>query len=165
MTLENPKLLSLAQARRERARLRRKGGKVVLTNGAFDLLHPGHLFFLQAASRLGGDLFVALNSDRSVRALKGPARPILPEKQRAYALGRVEGVKGIVIFRRPRLTREILALRPDLYVKAGDYSLESLDPGERAALEKVGAEIRFLPFLPGFSTTKLIARIRAADGV
>ena len=164
MKLENPKLLSLARAARIRAKLRREGRKFVLTNGAFDLLHPGHLHCLQQAARLG-ELFVALNSDRSVRALKGEGRPILGERERAYALAQLSGVKGIVIFRRRRLTREILALKPDLYVKAGDYSIEKLDPEERAALEQVGAKIRFLPFLAGFSTTGLIARIRAAGGI
>jgi rfaE bifunctional protein nucleotidyltransferase chain/domain len=162
MTPRNPKLLSLRQAVRFRARLRRRGRKFVLTNGVFDLLHPGHLYFLEKAGRLDGELFVALNGDRGVRALKGPARPILNEKARAYALAQLSSVKGIVIFPSKRLAREILALRPDIYVKAGDYSLSRLDPGEFDALRKVGARIRFLPFLPGFSTTKLIARIKAA---
>ncbi len=161
MKLQNPKLLSLAQAVRLRARIRRSGRKLVLTNGVFDLLHPGHLHFLQKAGELG-ELVVALNSDRSVKALKGPGRPILGERERAYALAQLSAVKGIVLFRRKRLAREIRALKPDVYVKAGDYSLASLDPAERAELEKAGADVRFLPFLPGFSTTKLIARIRAA---
>jgi rfaE bifunctional protein nucleotidyltransferase chain/domain len=161
MRLKNQKLLSLAQAARFRAGIRRRGRKLVLTNGVFDLLHPGHLQFLQRAGELG-ELVVALNSDRSVKALKGPGRPILGERERAYALGQLSSVKGIVIFRRERLTREIRALKPDIYVKAGDYSLDKLDPGERGELEKAGAQIRFLPFFPGFSTTKLIARIRKA---
>ena len=161
MKLQNPKLLSLAQAVRLRARIRRSGRKLVLTNGVFDLLHPGHLHFLQKAGELG-DLIVALNSDRSVRALKGPGRPILGERERAYALAQLQAVKAVVIFRRKRLAREIRALKPDVYVKAGDYTLARLDPGERGELEAAGARILFLPFLPGFSTTKLIARIRAA---
>jgi rfaE bifunctional protein nucleotidyltransferase chain/domain len=161
MKLHNPKLLSLAQAVRLRARIRRSGRKLVLTNGVFDLLHPGHLHFLQKAAELG-ELIVVLNSDRSVRALKGPGRPILGERERAYALAQLEAVKAVVIFRRKRLTREIRALKPDVYVKAGDYTLAKLDPGERGELGKAGARILFLPFLPGFSTTKLIARIRAA---
>ncbi|MGD1032595.1 MAG: adenylyltransferase/cytidyltransferase family protein [Opitutaceae bacterium] len=161
MKLHNPKLLSLAQAVRLRSRIRRRGLKLVLTNGAFDLLHTGHLHFLERAGKLG-ELVVALNSDRSVRALKGRSRPILGERERAYALAQLPAVKGIVIFRRERLTREIRALKPDIYVKAGDYSLGSLDPGERGELERAGARIRFLPFLPGFSTTRMIARIRAS---
>jgi rfaE bifunctional protein nucleotidyltransferase chain/domain len=165
MKLENRKLLSLKKAVKMRESLRRRGRKFVLTNGVFDLLHPGHLYFLEKAGKLGGDLFVALNGDRGVRALKGPARPILNERARAYALAQLPCVKGIVIFGSPRLAREILALRPDIYVKAGDYSLRRLDRGERDALRKVGARIRFLPFLPGFSTTKLIARIKAEGGL
>ena len=161
MKLPNPKLLSLAQAVRLRSRIRRSGRKLVLTNGVFDLLHPGHLHFLQKAGELG-DLIVALNSDRSVRALKGPGRPILGERERAYALAQLQAVKAVVIFRRKRLAREIRALKPDVYVKAGVYTLAWLDRGERGELEAAGARILFLPFLPGFSTTKLIARIRAA---
>jgi rfaE bifunctional protein nucleotidyltransferase chain/domain len=164
MKLSNPKLLSLAQAVRLRARIRRTGRKLVLTNGVFDLLHPGHLHFLQKAGEYG-ELVVALNSDRSVKALKGPGRPILGERERAYALSQLEAVKGIVIFRRKRLAREIRALKPDIYVKAGDYTLDRLDPDERGELEKAGTRILFLPFLPGFSTTKLIARIRAAGAI
>jgi rfaE bifunctional protein nucleotidyltransferase chain/domain len=139
-----------------------------LTNGVFDLLHPGHTSYLEQARKLAGRsglLFVALNSDRSVRELKGPNRPILDEHSRAYNLAQLRSVDGIVIFRRRRLAREILALQPDLYVKAGDYTLATLDPEERAALEAVGAKIKFLPYLRGFSTTALIARIKAAGSV
>ncbi len=162
VNLENPKLFTLEQAVAARERLRAAGRKVVLTNGVFDLLHTGHLFYLQQARALGDALFIALNSDASVKALKGPLRPVMNEEQRAYALAALTCIDGIVIFREPRLTAEIQALRPDVYCKAGDYTLEKLNPQERAALEAVGAQIHFMPFLPGFSTTNLIARIRAA---
>ena len=168
MRLPNPKLMTLREAVLARRRLRRGGGRLVLTNGVFDLLHPGHLSCLEQAKRLAGRrgrLFVALNSDRSVKELKGPNRPALDERSRAYNLGQLRTVDGIVIFRRRRLVREIRALQPDLYVKAGDYTLATLDPEERAALEAVGARIKFLPFLPGFSTTALIARIKAAGAI
>ena len=168
MKLPNPRLLTLRQAVQARAAVRRAGGKLVLTNGVFDLLHPGHTSYLELARRLAGRngrLFVALNSDRSVKELKGPLRPILDERSRAYTLGQLRSVDGVVIFRRRRLTREILALRPDVYVKAGDYTLATLDPEERAALESVGAKIRLLPFLRGFSTTALIARTKAAGEI
>ena len=108
---------------------------------------------------------VALNSDASVKQLKGPLRPVQAEGERAYALAALTCVDAIVIFHEPRLTAEIRALRPDVYVKAGDYTLATLDPGERAALEETGARIEFMPFLPGFSTTQLIAKIKAAGGV
>lgn len=164
----NPRLLPLRRAVAVRRRLKRSGGTFVLTNGVFDLLHPGHASFLEAARRLAGGkgrLFVALNSDRSVRALKGPRRPIMDEASRAYTLAQLRSVDGIVIFRGKRLGREIAALRPDVYCKAGDYSLATLDPAERAALEKAGSKIVFLPFLRGFSTTRLVRRIKAAGSV
>ena len=165
MNLDNPKLFSLEGAVARREALRAAGKRVVLTNGVFDLLHTGHLFYLQQARALGDALFIALNADASVRALKGPLRPVQSEEQRAYALGALAGVDAVLVFRTPRLDAEIRALRPDVYTKAGDYTLEKLDAGERAALEAVGAEIKFMPFLPGFSTTNLIAKIRAAGEV
>ena len=124
VNLENPKLFTLEQAVAARERLRAAGRKVVLTNGVFDLLHTGHLFYLQQARALGDALFIALNSDASVKALKGPLRPVMNEEQRAYALAALSCVDGVVIFREPRLTREILALQPDAYTKAGDYTLD-----------------------------------------
>jgi len=167
VTLPNPRLLTLRQAARIRRRLRRTGARLVLTNGVFDLLHPGHTSYLAQARKLAGRrgrLFVALNSDRSVRQLKGPRRPVLDEKSRAYNLAQLRSVDGIVIFRQRRLAREIRVLQPDIYVKAGDYTLATLDPEERAALEAAGSRITFLPFVSGFSTTALIARMQAGGG-
>jgi rfaE bifunctional protein nucleotidyltransferase chain/domain len=168
MSLKTPKLLSLRRASELRRRLSKAGRKVVLTNGVFDLLHPGHTSYLAAARKLVGSkgvLLVALNSDSSVRELKGPHRPILDERARAFNLAQLESVGGIVLFRRKRLDREILALSPDIYCKAGDYTLETLDPTERKALEKAGSRVVILPFLEGFSTTKLIERIKAAGSL
>ena len=163
--LDNPKLLMFAEACVARERLRAAGKRVVLTNGVFDLLHTGHLFYLQQARALGDALFIALNGDSSVRALKGPSRPIQSEEQRAYALGALTCVDAVFVFHTPRLDAEIRGLKPDVYCKAGDYTLEKLDRSERAALEEVGAAIKFLPFLPGFSTTALVAKIKAAGEI
>ena len=160
--LNNPKLLALEAAVARRRELRAAGKKVVLTNGVFDLLHTGHLSYLESARALGDALFVILNADSSVRALKGPHRPIQSQEQRAYALAATWFVDAVVLFSTPRLDAEIRALEPDVYAKAGDYTLDKLDPGERAALESVRARIVFMPFLPGFSTTSLIERIKAA---
>jgi len=165
IALPNPKLLDLDAAIAAREALRRQGKKVVLTNGVFDLLHTGHLYYLQKARELGDALFIALNSDASVRALKGPLRPVQDETQRAYALAALSCIDAILVFRQPRLTAEIQALKPDVYCKAGDYTLEKLNPEERAALQSCGTDIRFLPFLEGFSTTTLIARIKAAGEI
>jgi rfaE bifunctional protein nucleotidyltransferase chain/domain len=163
--LPNPKLLPLDLVVTRRGQFRALGKKVVLTNGVFDLLHTGHLYFLQKARALGDALFIALNADASVRALKGPSRPVQSEEQRAYALAALACVDAVFIFKTPRLDAEIRALSPDVYCKAGDYALDKLDPGERAALEKAGTKIEFLPFLPGFSTTNLIAKIKAAGEI
>jgi rfaE bifunctional protein nucleotidyltransferase chain/domain len=165
VNLDNPKLRNLGDAVAWREGLRRESRRVVLTNGVFDLLHTGHLYYLMQARALGDALIVALNADASVRALKGPSRPIQNEEQRAYALGALACVDAVTVFSEPRLTAEIHALRPDIYCKAGDYTLEKLNAEERAALAAVGAQIEFLPFLPGFSTTNLIARIRAAGEI
>ncbi|QYY36813.1 adenylyltransferase/cytidyltransferase family protein [Ruficoccus sp. ZRK36] len=160
--LDIPKLLSLDDAARQREDARQAGEKVVLTNGCFDLLHTGHLFFLKKAAEQGDRLYVALNGDKSVQALKGPTRPVQSEQERAYLMGNLPFIDALVIFHTPRLTHEIQVLQPDVYVKAGDYDIGSLNPEERAALEACGTDIRFLPFLEGYSTTSLIAKIRAA---
>jgi rfaE bifunctional protein nucleotidyltransferase chain/domain len=165
MQLPNPKLLTLDQAASWREKLRSAGRRVVLTNGVFDLLHTGHLYYLQQARALGDGLIIVLNADASVRALKGPHRPIQTEEQRAYALAALACVDAVTIFRTPRLNAEIRALRPDIYCKAGDYTLEKLDPTERAELNAVNARIEFMPYLPGFSTTKLIERIKEAGEI
>jgi len=148
-----------------RQRLRGTGQTLVMTNGCFDLLHPGHLCFLQNARRLGDRLLVALNSDASVRQLKGPGHPVQTELERAFALAALDCVDHVVIFNGPNLIAEINALQPDLYTKAGDYALEKLHPGERTALEKGGTRISFLPFLEGYSTTRLIRKITEAGGM
>ena len=135
-SLDNPKLLPLVAAVARRAEWRTAGQKVVLTNGVFDLLHTGHIYFLQKARALGDAMIVALNSDSSVRRLKGPLRPVQTESERAYALAALTCVDAIVIFSELRLTTEIRTLRPDIYVKACDYTVATLDPGERAALEE-----------------------------
>ncbi len=161
----NPKLHSPEEAFALRADLREKGERIVLTNGCFDLLHPGHLYFLQKAAEQGSQLWVALNADQSVKALKGPSRPILSEQFRAYALAALECVSGIFLFPTPRLDAEIRAFQPDVYVKAGDYTLETLAQEERKALQEAGAEIQFMPFLQGFSTTELIAKISETQSI
>ena len=165
MLPDNPKLSSLNSLLATRQRLRESGQTLVMTNGSFDLLHPGHIYFLQEARRMGHRLLVALNSDASIRLLKGPRRPVQTDRERAYALAALACVDHIVVFEEPDLVKEITALRPDIYAKAGDYTLEKLHAGERAALEAGGAQIRFLPFLDGFSTTKLIRKIEAAGGI
>ena len=126
-----------ANALAERAgAFRAEGKRLVLTNGCFDLLHVGHVRYLQAARALGDALAVALNSDASVRALKGEGRPINPEDDRAEVLAALECVDYVAIFSEMRATRFLERVKPAIYVKGGDYILETLDREERAALEK-----------------------------
>jgi rfaE bifunctional protein nucleotidyltransferase chain/domain len=140
--------------------LRAQGRKLVLTNGCFDLLHVGHVRYLQAAGALGDALVVAINGDDSVRELKGKGRPLNSEKDRAEIVAALACVDYAVIFPEIRVTRMIEKVRPAIYVKGGDYTPATLHSEERAALEKVGAEIRILPFEPGHSTSDLIERIK-----
>ncbi len=165
MSPANSKLHSLSSMVAERERLRRAGQTLVMTNGCFDLLHVGHVYFLQQARQLGDSLLVALNSDVSVRTLKSVKRPIQSESDRAFLLAALDCVDSIVIFSKADLVDEITSLRPDIYTKAGDYDLGRLHAGERAALEAAGATIRFLPFLAGFSTTGMIKKIIEAGTI
>lgn len=157
--MTNLKIVS-ANALAEQAKaFRAEGKRLVLTNGCFDLLHVGHVRYLQAARALGDALAVALNSDASVRALKGEGRPINPEDDRAEVLAALECVNYVAVFSEMRATRFLEAVKPAIYVKGGDYTLETLDREERAVLEKIGAEIKILPLQPGYSTSRLISRL------
>lgn len=140
--------------------LREQGRKLVLTNGCFDLLHAGHVRYLQAARALGDALAVAINGDDSVRVLKGEGRPLNSESDRAEIVAALECVDYAVIFPEVRVTRLIEKVRPSIYAKGGDYTPATLHSEEQAALEKIGAEIRILPFEPGHSTSGLIARMK-----
>jgi rfaE bifunctional protein nucleotidyltransferase chain/domain len=140
--------------------LRAQGRKLVLTNGCFDLLHVGHVRYLQAARAFGDVLAVAINGDDSVRVLKGAGRPLNTESGRAEIIAALECVDHVVLFPEVRVTRLIEKVRPAIYVKGGDYTPASLHPEELAALEKIGAEIRILPFEPGHSTSGLIERMK-----
>jgi rfaE bifunctional protein nucleotidyltransferase chain/domain len=133
---------------------------LVLTNGCFDILHAGHVRYLQQARKLGDALAVALNSDQSVRALKGEGRPINCESDRAEVLAALGCVDYVVVFEGKRATGLLGAVRPHVYAKGGDYTRDSLDAGERQALEDAGAEIVILPLVPGRSTTSVLEKIK-----
>jgi rfaE bifunctional protein nucleotidyltransferase chain/domain len=152
-------IIAAALAQHERD----KGRRVVLTNGVFDLLHVGHLRYLETARALGDCLIVGVNSDASTRALKGPSRPIIPEQERAELLAALRCVDAVVIFPEQTAAALVNAVRPDLWVKGGDYgSLASALPRlpEAAVVQRLGGEVRLLPFIEGRSTTLLLERIR-----
>jgi len=150
-------IFSLDRLRTERERLRREGRRVVFTNGCFDLIHPGHVKYLQEARRLGDALIVALNSDRSVRELKGEKRPILNQNERAEVMAALNCVDYVTIFDWPTPREIIAALLPDVLVKGGDWDLDRIVG--RDEVEAAGGEVLSLPFIEGCSTTELIERI------
>jgi rfaE bifunctional protein nucleotidyltransferase chain/domain len=154
MSLE--KLKSAQQLASIRDDLEASGRKLVLTNGCFDLLHVGHVRYLQQSRDLGDALLVAVNGDASVRALKGQTRPINSELDRAEVLAALDSVTYVTIFPSIRINDLVTVIRPQIYAKGGDYTLDTLDQGERRTLEGVGCQIRILPLVPGKSTTALI---------
>jgi rfaE bifunctional protein nucleotidyltransferase chain/domain len=138
----------------------RQGRRLVVTNGCFDLLHAGHVRYLQQARALGDALAVGLNGDHSVRELKGPARPVNSQDDRAEVLAALGCVDFVSIFEGKRATTFLRAVRPHLYAKGGDYTPDSLDPEERAVLAEAGSEVRILPLVPGRSTSAVLEKMR-----
>src|SRR5664279_5078531 len=142
-----------------RASLHAKGKRLVVTNGCFDLLHLGHVTYLETARKEGDALLVGVNGDAAVRQLKGPDRPVTPEHDRAAVLAALESVDGVCIFAEPTATRFLAAARPDIYVKGGDYTLDTLNQDERQTIEQAGGRIVIIPFVPGKSTTAVLKKI------
>jgi len=148
----------LDQAVQWRCSLREKGLRLAVTNGCFDILHRGHAEYLQAARQTADALLVLLNSDESVRVLKGPGRPVNCAYDRAYLLASLRFVDAVLVFNAPRCTAELDALKPDDYAKGGDYTLETLNPEERSVLLKHGTKVHFIPFVPDHSTTLILKK-------
>ncbi|MGC8788072.1 MAG: D-glycero-beta-D-manno-heptose 1-phosphate adenylyltransferase, partial [Anaerolineae bacterium] len=147
-----------------RQEMRLQGKTSVLTNGVFDLLHVGHVRYLQAARRLGDALFVGLNSDASARRLKGPGRPLIPQVERAEVLCALACVDYVILFDEDTAEELVHALQPDVYVKGGDYAGNSTGQAgkvlpEARVVESYGGRVVILPYTPGHSTTQLIAHI------
>lgn len=143
----------------ERRRWRQGGRRVVLTNGCFDLLHPGHLFLLETARSLGDILVVALNSDRSVRALKGGGRPLASEVERAETLLALEAVDRVFVYDEPTPLEVIRALLPDVLVKGADWAADQVVG--RDVVEAAGGRVARVELVPGRSTTGMVERIRS----
>ena len=151
------KVLTQAELLNERARLRVAGRKLVFTNGCFDILHVGHVRYLQAARTLGDALVVAINSDESTRQLKGAPRPIVPQAERAEMLAALECVSYVAVFDELSPRSLIAALLPDVLVKGGDWALDEIHG--RAEVEANGGRVLPLPFVEGKSTTNIVERI------
>ncbi len=139
---------------------RSAGRRVVWTNGCFDILHRGHISYLEQAAQFGDLLVVGLNSDSSVRSVKGPDRPINCQDDRARALGALSCVDYVVIFDDPTTVRLLKLLKPDVYAKGGDYTIDTINQDERKVVEGYGGSIEILPEVKGVSTTRIIEQIR-----
>ncbi len=155
------KILDYESLLRERERLRHEGRRLVFTNGCFDLLHPGHVRYLKQARELGDALVVALNSDSSVRALKGARRPILNQSERAEIIAALESVDYVVVFNDETPRSLIAALLPDVLVKGGDWEIDQIVG--RDEVEAAGGRVLSLPYVEGASTTNIIGRILEAE--
>lgn len=152
------KIMSIDALIKERQQLRAEGKRLVFTNGCFDLLHPGHVSYLSRARSLGDALIVALNTDRSVRSIKGPGRPILNQQERAEVIAALEAVDYVTIFDDETPRDLIAAVLPDVLVKGGDWSLDEIVGREE--VEAAGGRVLSLPYIEGSSTTDIIERIK-----
>jgi len=142
-----------------RNQIRASGRKLVVTNGCFDLLHLGHVTYLEKARNFGDALLLGVNGDAAVRGLKGPGRPLNSETDRALVLAALQSVDGVCVFSDTLATNFLAAAQPDIYVKGGDYTLDTLNQEERRAVESAGGKIVLVPFVPGKSTTGLLEKI------
>jgi len=155
-------VVPLQEAITIREKLRGEGKTIVLTNGHFDILHVGHVDCLQRAKALGDVLIVGLNSDASTRLLKGEKRPIVPQEERAQLLAVLQCVDYVIIFEEQTAERLLAALRPEVYVKGGDWAIEDLP--EAKVIAECGIRVEILPQMPGRSTTDIIETILTRYG-
>jgi len=153
------KIIAWDKLQEWRKNFRASGKKLVVTNGCFDILHLGHVTYLENARNFGDALLIGINSDEATRQLKGAGRPVNSEIDRAAVLAALESVGGVCIFTDATATKFLAAAQPDIYVKGGDYTLETLNQNERRAVESAGGKIVLVPFVPGKSTTSLLEKI------
>ena len=161
--MSSDKIISLEQLGRRAKALHDAGKKIVATNGCFDLLHVGHVRYLNAARARGDVLIIGINGDESVRNLKGSGRPVNNQSDRAEIVAALECVDLVTIFPEMRATKFLELAAPDIYVKGGDYNPESLNPEEREILRKIGAKIDIVPFERGYSTSDLLKRLTKSE--
>jgi len=158
------KIVSREQAAQLAAELRARGKRIVFTNGCFDVLHAGHALYLEQARALADCLIVGLNSDESVAAIKGPARPIVNQTERAQLLAALASVDLVIIFSESTSEALLDLLRPEVFVKGGDYTKATMNQEEKNFVESFGGEVVLIPALPESSTSRIVERILAAQG-
>lgn len=158
MTDYRKKIMPLDQIQGLCQRLKNESKRIVFTNGCFDILHPGHTRYLYSARALGDYLIVAVNSDQSVRAIKGKDRPVTPEQERAELLAALGCVDGVVIFEEENPLKVIQCLVPHILVKGGDWAEDEIIGAD--VVKNAGGEVRRIPFETGYSTTDIIEKIK-----
>ena len=153
------KILSVEGLAKWRDGLRRKSQRLVVTNGCFDVLHSGHVTYLEAARHQGDALLVGVNSDAAVRELKGPNRPVNSENDRAIVVAALQCVDAVFIFRERDAVKFLQTVQPEIYVKGGDYTIDTINQDERRLIESSGGKIVLLAHVPGKSTTALLQKL------
>lgn len=156
----NKKVITLRKATMLAKNLKSAGKKIIFTNGCFDLIHAGHVTYLEKAKKYGDVLILGLNSDASIKQIKGDQRPILGEKDRALLLSAFNFIDYIIFFNEATPIRVIKSIKPDIHIKGGDYRVKDLP--EYPIIKKYGGVIKILPYIKGCSTTSLIEKIKAA---
>lgn len=154
------KYFTLKHAITERKNAKKNNIKFILTNGCFDIIHPGHLNYLKKAKNIGGKLWIGLNTDISIKQIKGNHKPIFKHQNRGYIIKNLKIVDGIFFFNTKRFNLPILKLFPDIYIKAGDYSIKTLNKLEIKALKIINPKIFFIQFTIGFSSSKVLYYIK-----
>ena len=166
MKLQLPnKLITLDKLHSIVTNLKEQQKKVIWTNGCFDILHIGHIEYLNQAKMLGDILIVGLNSDDSVNAIKGNNRPLFNELDRAKVLNALVYIDYITIFKEPSPLKILQLLKPDYYVKGGDYTIDTINQLERSVIESYGGKIKILPIVQGVSTTEIVAKIQRLENI
>lgn len=158
MKMTKQKIKTIEEIKELVNNLKKQNKKIVTTNGVFDILHVGHVRYLQEAKKLGDALIVAINSDSSVKQIKGPGRPINNQEARAETLAALESVDYIVIFNETYPVKVLSEIKPNIHVKGGDYSMDQII--EKEVIEKNNGKIILIPEVKGYSTTDLIKKIR-----
>jgi len=153
------KLVAWEELPRWREKLRKTGQRLVVTNGCFDILHLGHVTYLEAARNKGDLLLVGVNSDAGVKELKGCGRPVNGESDRALVLAALESVSGVCVFPGSTATHFLEVSKPDIYVKGGDYTIDTISQDERRTVEASGGQVTILPIVFGKSTTATLAKL------
>jgi rfaE bifunctional protein nucleotidyltransferase chain/domain len=159
------KIITMDRVPEWREQIRASGRRLVATNGCFDLLHAGHVTYLEAARNLGDVLLVGLTGDAEVARLKGPGRPLNPENDRAAVLAALQSVDSVCVFQEQNANRFLSLARPDIYAKGGDYTIETINQEERHFLEGLGCRIEILPAVAGRSTSGLLEKIRPKPAI